>query len=1055
MSSSFLMLDAADLIKNILQQEPSKRLSIPQILAHPWFTHPQPHNPSTSTMSDNTLISMTPLGMKDEMKDNTLKVYDTPAINDPSPSPATSETSFHSASSELSQSVPTTPDDSITLGQKENSLDLALQHNSSLSTLKERSIKSEDDASTTVGKRSTEDNSLQISLSTPRTLSRDPSPSPHGSQSHPPSSYPTRTPARTKRRSVSSILSQPTSPTADAATTHLAPQNFASLLSTPAPRLFSTPLERDLLNNLNMMGFDIGQMVHSVLSDACDASGAVWWMLKRKAEKKALEEGIKRVATETSLDGDTELEIEAERERTAVNLISESQPQGIMVPCITATRSSPPSSHEEDNDKTPSASRIDTSRSAPELTFVPPTPTLPKVNPKQVDYRPITPPRSKSPRSLLSPTPSVAESTATGTTNGKSTPTTPSGSTKSRDGKDSKVSKPRSGSVSIMQRATTALEAAGLVRKRSAEGVKEREEREREKRASDEKEKEEKEKEKERSRTSSGPSKLQKSPPLKPVKDKEHTPQPPSTPERDGTAMSNLTQASPWVMPSSRSTTYATVTPVNFPVEPITTNGEPTSQGKASANRNRGSILATFRTWFNEDRKGKRKASSSMGTPNIIAPPSPAMRSRNGGFGMAKRGTGWGNQTKGRSGKRASISSRRSSSVNSRRSSIASVQMMVLEAPHHNGAIDHMTNISRQRSDPSRRSFTPNSELDREKENYPSRPSSVHSHSMKTRHRKSPSGGSAGSVARIRNGSPLQKYHRRMGSNSSIRVVRQTRPSNSGSGSGQQKPPHVRSNSTASSIHSRQSSRPGSFYEVSEGENSAVRTGSPLPRRSLDDTPRKTMYSTVLVAQKQRSPFLGPSSSLFSVAHAKSWRKAWGTEPPGWSNRSSQLPVEVLSISPPTDQPTVLRDVFSGRQSVSLGDEDEWVDEDDDIPMFAGGLGQVPTSTAPNKRFEPPPMLSPLPRTTARNTTKKAIRNVAPPHRIASPVTRLTVAARSKPGHSPVVGTMPLPGGDGIFDTHGPNEIADTRISRRQLPTTRSGPAFRQAIQEEDEGEEE
>ena len=185
-----------------------------------------------------------------------------------------------------------------------------------------------------------------------------------------------------------------------------------------------------------------------------------------------------------------------------------------------------------------------------------------------------------------------------------------------------------------------------------------------------------------------------------------------------------------------------------------------------------------------------------------------------------------------------------------------------------------------------------------------------------------------------------------------------------------------------------------------------------------------------------------------------SWKKSWGTEPPGWSSRTAQLPVEVLSISPPTEQ-TVIRDVFSGRQSISLGDESDWVDEDDEIPTFAGGLGQVPaSSTSAGVRYEPP-MLSPPPRSNARTATKKTTRNIVQTHRAANPTTRLTVAARSKPGHSPVVGTMSLPGCDGVFDSHGQNEIAEPRMTRRQLPAGRSGPAFKHAIQEEDEGEEE
>ena len=48
---------------------------------------------------------------------------------------------------------------------------------------------------------------------------------------------------------------------------------------------------------------------------------------------------------------------------------------------------------------------------------------------------------------------------------------------------------------------------------------------------------------------------------------------------------------------------------------------------------------------------------------------------------------------------------------------------------------------------------------------------------------------------------------------------------------------------------------------------------------------------------------------------------------------------------------------------------------------------------------------------------------------------------------------MPLPGTDGAAHTAG--DAPEPRISRRQLPTGRGGPAFRgHAIQEEDEDEE-
>ncbi|KAF8506109.1 hypothetical protein JB92DRAFT_3122432 [Gautieria morchelliformis] len=159
------------------------------------------------------------------------------------------------------------------------------------------------------------------------------------------------------------------------------------------------------------------------------------------------------------------------------------------------------------------------------------------------------------------------------------------------------------------------------------------------------------------------------------------------------------------------------------------------------------------------------------------------------------------------------------------------------------------------------------------------------------------------------------------GSGSSTRVVRQIKTVH----------PHVRSSSVASPHHSAPSSRPGSYHEGSEAE--ANRNGS----QQSDDTPRRAPYSaTELVAHKKQTPFRQPSLSR------SSWKKAWGVEPPGRKLRSTEAPFEVLF----TDDPrTSVCDIFSGRPSINLGDEDDWVDEDDDVP-FAGGLGHVSTSTS-------------------------------------------------------------------------------------------------------------
>jgi hypothetical protein len=40
-----------------------------------------------------------------------------------------------------------------------------------------------------------------------------------------------------------------------------------------------------MLSTLAALGFDTGQIVHSVLSDACDAAGALWWIMRKKLGK--------------------------------------------------------------------------------------------------------------------------------------------------------------------------------------------------------------------------------------------------------------------------------------------------------------------------------------------------------------------------------------------------------------------------------------------------------------------------------------------------------------------------------------------------------------------------------------------------------------------------------------------------------------------------------------------------------------------------------------------------------------------------------------------------
>ena len=967
---------------------------IPQILAHSWFTSRTPTFEVESSLP--TMTSFAPY--------RSSTPEDESRRNSEGTAPDSSEASTQESLSpfikqpDLIPSTPTTPDDSMSdpFDSTTNNIlsNSSLQRHPSNSTIRKESASDLESLSSRLAKTGDrqptpviEENGEDPPRHTP------PSPllwSVPSSAKVPPPSHPLRIPARTKRRSVSSILSESGSPATERASTPLPStaardSDFALLLTTPTPIIFSTPTERHLLNTLSTLGFDTAQIVHSVLTNACDSAGAIWWMIRKREERQILEDN-EGTSLRMPLTG-----IDSSSQDKEPNLDDE------------------PSSKESSKKKRNKGSvgiqtdplcaqEINVPLAAPKFAFVPPTPTF---------VRPVTPPRPVSP--TRSPMLSPSSSATTGEiTSSRSHPSTPAGSLKDKE-KDfvSKGRKPRSGSVSIMQRATTALEAAGLVRKRSSEAVREEKGREREK--SRETDGRAGSGDEPRLSYGSGSSKLSKSPPVKPAKDQPAPSTPPPIDQRHSAHI-----GSPWVLAEKRDSVsqpqHPQPTPVNVQGEMLHSNGTPnfsetiTRKAGEPPLRNRANLLTAFRLWFNEDRKGKRKvdtAASVSASGNYVRPISRRGSGSNGKFGP--RGTHRG---------RPSVSSRRSSSVNSRRSSGTSAQMIVLDSPQV----------------PTRRSFgshTPNSE----RGEFSSRPSSIRSVSKRARHRKSPSQSSAGSI-HLRPSSPMQKYHRRGGSGSSTRVVRQAAA----------RIPHVRSSSTASSIHSPASSRPTSFYEESE---LGPRSSSPIKsrsRRSTDDNSRSrsSSGSTTFIAQKRQGPFMSPVYGA-SIGRT-SWKKSWGMEPPGWQSRTA---IEVLAISPPGES-MCIRDVFSGKQSVNLGDESDWVDEDDDIPAFAGGLGQMGASlsgiagkTQPID-FKPATVtLSPAPR---HRNSKRAARNTGSSSGGAG-----GGALRQKGGQSPAERASPLPPDTGY-------ETSETRTGRRQLPAARTGPA---AIQEEDEGEEE
>ena len=948
--------EARDLIKKVLNQDPLQRLSISQTLAHPWFTAHQPASPTISQKTKSMDLAAEP---SQDMSSNA------------------SDASNTSAASEyfLTLSSPTTTPEqgSEEDGSTSDYAIRVIRRNASDVTIKKTA---EGNGKSKVPKTETvvEEQTPTLTINdapTPQQVSRS------NSSSKDPPAYPARTPVRTKRRSVTSPLSDheesvintPEPPTAQQ-------NNFATLLDSPAPMIFSTAVEQRLLNSLSSLGFDTGQIVHSVLSDACDSSGSLWWMLIRKAEASEVEQGHKPIP-------ENKPKRPSSKKRADKSRVPDHKPRQTDLEALSAM-----------------------TRSAPELAFIPATPTAPAL------VKPMTPPQSTKSRPVLSPS-SSADLT-------KSFPSTPGSSYKD----PSKNRKTRAGSVSIMQRATTALEAAGLVRKKSAEAV--REEREKHK------ENERKQGSGDETRSSHGslPSKRPKSPPVKP--------------EGPGATDYDLDPShlsSPWVMakpPKGSSPESPSPTEATSPGDTLTALpnlGGVNSKG-GSVGRNRASLLTAFRTWFDEGRRAKRKeAGRTVGLS--VVPVTPTNGRARGT--MKRRGSGSSKRNVGPRTKHTGPS-RRSSSVGSRRSSINSIAL--LEGGHQ----DHIIAMTRQRSDPSRRSYgghTPSSE----RGEYSSRPSSVLSATGR-RHRKSPSQSSSGSI-RARAVSPTtNKYHRREGSGSSTRVVKQLHTPH------RSRAPtlHVRSNSATSSIHSLASSRRNSFYEQSESEG--PHNASPYRTRgnSFDESTPRRNGPTKFVAQKRQPPFMSP---LTGSTGRSSWKKAWGVEPPGWQMRATwPTSIEVLAISPAPEKSENIRDVFSGRQSLTAGhdDDSDWVDEEDNPgPHYVGGLGQLPSTAGStdrqNSTSQPPspspaggffnePLTFPAP---SKATNRASKNRKVSPQWLGAGNANLRVKGPASSGGQP-----PQPA-----DTFG--ETIEGRTSRRQLPGGRSAAPV---IQEEDEDEE-
>ncbi|KAG8690359.1 hypothetical protein FRC11_012155 [Ceratobasidium sp. 423] len=978
----WLNSDAGDLISQILQQEPSKRYTIPQILGHAWFTSPS-NEDQTVTLP---VVDENPTSVEPQTPARLSPPQDIPLAPQPnapsrsstlgfSPSKSVSgsdTTVYHSAASDLSVgsgasvsddtksdsrglTTPTTSDGGplgVTQQQDDDyptgmstrkpsfdagdTSEATLHPNGSETTLRKvefpRDLLSTPDPPrrTFDAVPETEEDGQNEEILAPRasTSSAGMKRTTSGGTgeesklragprhpSHPPTSFPSRTPARTKRRSMSSTLSPPSSPSSPTFGPGVEPPvDYLAELSTPTPVLFSTPLENELLENMSNLGLDASQIVHSVLSDACDSTGALWWMIKRKAERKERS----RVRKE-SLFG-----ISAEKAKEVTHKEKEKTKEKPRKPTLLSEPQVPPPTVTTDEglgldlEPPPVPPK-------PTLSFVPPTPTSSAMNMTVKTPPPASPRSSYAQLSLSNSSLNRSLSPEAGSS-ARSTPTTP-GQTAKRSRSDS--GKARSGSVSLLQRASTALTAGVLVKKKSDEntrvtrgeiaGKPKPEENARQAKArSDETARLVKAKSDERMATED-PTAVrlaQAAARLTKLQPSDNAPS-----EKSSTTPTSNIPASPWVVTGNSGISQSVAKPVDTPEEsPEDTLSSLPRISPATKPRQRASLLTAFRTWFQDDRK-KRKdqpavqyvaASNQYGTSRrvVSTPTGGSIRGRG-----TRRPESYHN-SKRRREHRVSISSKHSSSANSRRSSVVSMNYPIPEGT---------SPVTRQRSDPSRRSMTPTSERGGE---FSSRPSSVRSMSVsmtpvtpnmrRPRHSKSPSNSSAGSGHPARRAqSPLQQYHRRAGSGSSTKVVRQVK-------NVQHSQRHNRSNSAASSVRSVPNSRPTSFHEglVGPFDSDAILTSysnSPEPQR-------RTYGPTSFVAQKKKG-------GVYTGVARTTWKKSWGIEPPGWSSSSASTSKPTKESDPPT---TGLRDVFTGRPSLSPDDEDDWTDEDE----FLGGFGQ-------------------------------------------------------------------------------------------------------------------
>jgi len=744
-----------------------------------------------------------------------------------------------------------------------------------------------------------------------------------------------RTPSRTKRSS-SGGLSEHILPILD-----FRPTDYVCLLEQSTPAMFSTTTEQNILHQLSGLGMDVGQIVHSVVNEACDASGAMWWILKKKAEER-------------------QKDLEAYYSPVLGNISITSPPPPL-----------PPKDPSRNQDSSSPIPTLPMTFSTPNKNLIKPSAVYPS-NLSLGLHHGLQ--RTSSPTKESSFSKATDSSTKSVESPSQTTPSKPVRPVerhrtssfsvrlsnvlagKDKDGKKDGVDSILIGDEQLVFAERSKSPVGSLLTKMSGGNN------------SISTPKSEKEKKKDNSKSPLRKETIK-------VKD---------SGEKGMERTSISSQSSPMRSPdeqlgrmqqSKSMDTFSTVS--------SNPHGE-LGEGSPAKGKAKPSFLSTVRTWFEDKDKGgttrrKKQQQQQHQHRSAKTPIVPVSHAGHGSYAHSMSRNGSMRRTSasvpyppssmhGNTSRRSPKQTMTHRGSLSRRSSSGSNHY-----PHSNMASPRPKNARRQ----SAGSITPTATMNGEELAYAlqyyhrgSRPSSAQSAHRPLLpggglHGKRGSASSTNSILRHQQNSSTSGY------SGSLRGAHGRRASADGGTTVRRHRHYPGTHHHQHRSESRSQSRPSTpsklgTHSVTDEDGVVLDIGT--PRRSIDSegnrgrasplhTPRASSQS-VFVAHKSRTPYKPPSSnpllhrqdrdsadrnhrdksSINSKPHLATWRRSWGKPPACWMGPVDHQPIATQSTVK-ADKPK-LRDVFANKDL-----EDDWEDEEEE-PMYAGGLGQLDSIAA-------------------------------------------------------------------------------------------------------------